>query len=283
MTPITFKAISICNEINLNTIASHFGIKKKFEWEDILRLSSEHLKGVLKEPEDKYVNIFAFGSLVFINFQHHEMVDLLNYLSSLESRLKSPSFDFTDDYQLEILEKTSIPEEAAHFSNESMITTEYGSYQLEIISIVLAKSVALEKIENDIEVLLDEIELVITAMQSGQLSVRDEKIASISARILSFKYNTISSIMILDKPDITWNQENAETLYKSMSHLFELDERYSKVQMKAETLMDIVQVFTTFTQHKRANQLEIMIILLIMFEIVISLIEFFNLNPFSPI
>lgn len=283
MTPITFKAISICNEINLNTIASHFGIKKKFEWEDILRLSSEHLKGVLKEPEDKYVNIFAFGSLVFINFQHHEMVDLLNYLSSLESRLKSPSFDFTDDYQLEILEKTSIPEEAAHFSNESMITTEYGSYQLEIVSIVLAKSVALEKIENDIEVLLDEIELVITAMQSGQLSVRDEKIASISARILSFKYNTISSIMILDKPDITWNQENAETLYKSMSHLFELDERYSKVQMKAETLMDIVQVFTTFTQHKRANQLEIMIILLIMFEIVISLIEFFNLNPFSPI
>lgn len=281
MTPITFKAISICNEINLNHIASHFGIKKKFEWEDILRLSSQHLKGVLKEPENKYVNLFAFGSLVFVNFQHHEMVDLLNYLSSFESRLKSPVFNFTDDYRLEIHEADSLPEDTPNFNNEYMITTEYGSYQMEIISIVLAKSVALEKIENDIEVLLDEIELVINAMQAGQLSVRDEKIANISARILSFKYNTISSIMILDKPDITWNHQNAENLYNQMSHLFELDERYSKVQMKAETLMDIMQVFTTFTQHKRANQLEIMIILLIMFEIVISLIDFFNLNPFS--
>ncbi len=283
MTPIIFKAISICNEINLNALASHFGIKKKFEWEDILRLSSQHLKGVLKEPENKYVNIFAFGSLVFVNFQHHEIVDLLTYLSGFESRLKSPKFDFTDDFSLEIHDKSTLPDDETHFSNESMITTEYGSYQMEIISIVLAKSVALEKIENDIEVLLDEIELVINAMQAGQLSVRDEKIANISARILSFKYNTISSIMILDKPDITWSHQNAETLYNNMSHLFELDERYSKVQMKAETLMDIVQVFTTFTQHKRANQLEIMIILLIMFEIVISLIEFFNLNPFSPI
>lgn len=282
MTQIKFKAISVCNEINLNSLASHFGIKKKFEWEDILRLSAYNLKGILKEPEDKYVNIFAFGSLVFINFEHHEMMDLLNYLSTFEPRLKEASFDFTDDYMLEIKEPEDLPEEEVLFGNESMMTAEYGSYQMEIISIVLAKSVALEKIERDIEALLDEIELVIDAMQAGRLSVRDEKIAEISARILSFKYNTISSIMILDKPDITWNHQKAESLYNDMSRLFELDERYGKVQMKAETLMDIVQVFTTFTQHKRANKLEIMIILLIMFEIVISLIEFFNLNPFTP-
>ncbi len=282
MTQINFKAVSLCNEINLNAIAAHFGIKKKFEWEDFLRLNASQLKGVLKEHDNKSVNIFAFGALVFVNLQHHEIMDVLNYLSAVEPRLSNTNFDFADDYMLEVRKEDEISDDEAHFTNDAMITTEFGYYQMDILSVVLAKSVALEKIENDIEILLDEIELVITAMQTGKLSVRDEKIARISARILSFKYSTISSIMILDKPDLTWNNENAEKLYTAMSHLFELDERYNKVQMKSETLMDIVQVFTTFTQHKKANTLEWMIILLIVFEIVISLIEFFHLNPFNP-
>lgn len=275
MTEVQFKAVSVCNEINLNILANHFGIKKKFEWEDFLRLGSHQLTGILKEPENKYVNLFAFGCLVFVNLQHHEMVDVLNYLATVEPRLAQHSFEFTDDYSLEIRKETEIEPDQPLFTNDFMIATEYGSYQMEILSIVLAKSVALEKIENDIEILLDEIELVIQAMQRGRLSARDEKIAIISARILSFKYNTISSIMILDKPDITWNNEKAEVLYSNLSHIFELDERFNKVQMKAETLMDIVQVFTTFTQHKKANTLEIMIIALILFEIVFSLFQFF--------
>lgn len=283
MTQINFKAVSLCNEINLNSIANHFGIKKKFEWEDFLRLNAHHLKGILKEHENKYVNIFAFGCLVFVNLQHHEIMDVLNYLSGLEPRLKLTSFDFADDYMLEIRKEGELSDDEAHFTNDAMITTEYGHYQMDILSIVLAKSVALEKIEADTEILLDEIELVIQAMEGGQLSARDEKIARISARILSFKYNTISSIMILDKPDITWNNKKAEDLYSAMSHMFELDERYNKVQMKAETLMDIVQVFTTFTQHKKANTLELWIIILIIIEIIISLIEFFHLNPFAPV
>lgn len=274
MTEIRFKAVSVCNEINLNKLANHFGIKKKFEWEDFLRLGSHQLTGILKEPDNKYINLFAFGCLVFVNLQHHEMVDALNYLSSIEPRLKDHSFEFSDDYSIEI-HKEQPEEDQPLMTNDYIITTEYASYQMEILSSVLAKSVALEKIESDIEVLLDEIEVVIEAMQKGRLSARDEKIALLSSRILSFKYNTISSIMILDKPDITWNNAKAESLYSDMSHLFELSERFNKVQMKAETLMDIIQVFTTFTQHKKANTLEWMIIILILFEIVFSLFQFF--------
>lgn len=275
MTEIRFKAVSVCNEININKLANHFGIKKKFEWEDFLRLGSHQLTGVLKEPDNKYINLFAFGCLVFVNLQHHEMVDALNYLSTIEPRLKSHNFNFTDDYSIEI-HKEQPSEEQPLMTNDYIITTEYASYQMEILSSVLAKSVALEKIESDIEILLDEIEVVIEAMQKGRLSARDEKIALLSSRILSFKYNTISSIMILDKPDITWNNAKAEALYSDMSHLFELNERFNKVQMKAETLMDIIQVFTTFTQHKKANTLEWMIIILILFEIVFSLFQFFT-------
>lgn len=274
MNHIQFKSTSICNEINLNKIAGHFGIKKKFEWEDFVRLGSHQLKGVLKEPDNKTIILFAFGSVVFINMQHHEMVDSLSYLAQIDQRLEQPNFEFSDDYRLSFDPRAEEKELEERFTNDSMTMPEYAFYQMEILAIVLAKSVALERIEADTEKLLDEIEPVIDLLQKGNLSSRDEKIANISARILGFKYSTISSIMLLDKPDITWNNSKAEELYGLLSHLFELDERYNKIQMKTNTLMDIVQVFTSLTQHRKANTLEWMIIILIVIEIILSLIDF---------
>lgn len=269
MKNIAFKAFAIGKEINTNLLATHFGIRKNFKWEDTLRLGEQQLTGIIKEPEDKTVVLFSFGSAVFINMVHHEIMDIVTYLKGLDSNLVNPSYDFSDDYSIE----TGCEEET--INNGYMALQELAPYHREILSVILAKSVALEKIEAEIEILLDELEAVINLLKSGRLSARDDKLAQISAQILSFKYNTISSIMLLDKPDIAWYNEKAEELYNNLSHMFELDERYSKVQAKTGTLMDIVQVFTSLAQHKKANTLEWMIIILILIEIVISLVDFF--------
>ncbi len=46
-------------------------------------------------------------------------------------------------------------------NNDYMVTKPIAEYQLDIVSIVLTKSVALEKIESDIYRVLDEIEEVV--------------------------------------------------------------------------------------------------------------------------
>lgn len=56
MTTIELKATAVCNEINLAAIAKHFGINRKFRWEDTLVLRSQALQGILKEPENKSVD-----------------------------------------------------------------------------------------------------------------------------------------------------------------------------------------------------------------------------------
>lgn len=267
MQVIEFKAFALCNEIHLNTLATHFGIRKRFEWEDFLKLKEPQLKGILKEPENKSVHLFAFGSIVFVNMQHHEIVDVINYLSSFEKGLNLAKFDYKDEYSLELAPGEEV------LTNDAMTVTAFETYHSDILSVVLAKSVALERIEADIETLLDQIEDVINRLQKGNLSSRDDQLSKISARILGFKYNTVSYIMLLDKPDSTWNNQKAEELYTRLSHMFELDERYNKTQAKTDTLMDIVQVFTSLTQHRKANILEIMIIALIMIEIFITIAE----------
>lgn len=264
----SIKAFSLCNEISLDKVASHFGINKKYKWEDFLTLKEENLKGVLPVPEGKNVVIFPFGSIVFVNMEHHEIVDIVNYLKKLEQNLKNADYKFGESYMLEIgVEETSV-------GFNSMAVSDYQNYHLGILATVLAKSVALEKVEKDLGELVDEFENVVELLGKGMLNISDEKIAKMSARILGFKFDTISYIMLLDKPDITWENQEAETLYMQLSQFYELNERYEKIQSKTETLMDITQVFGSLAQQKRGNKLEWLVIILIGFEIALTLFDY---------
>lgn len=261
------KAVMVANEINLNEIAAHFGINKKFKWEDILCLDSNHLKGILKEVENKRVFIFHFGSMVFMNVTFHEIKDVLNYLKKLDNSLPIKSaFDQMEEYKV----KVGDPEEYI-VDNEAVTIPEELYFYYEIAAMILAKSVALDKIEIDVDAVFDKVEEIMDKLKEGNLNIKDRQLSSLSARILTFKYNTISYIMLLDKPDIVWDNTDAERVYNDLSHLFELDERYENVRMKTEALMDITEMFASLAMSRRDARLEWIIIILIAVEIVMSL------------
>ena len=266
-----FKAIVLSNEINLNKIAEHFGINRKFKWEESLLLNDSELIGILGQTDNKMIYIFHFGSLVFLNFQHHEIMDIINYLRKIEvGIINSNLFKYVDEYKIE-----SNPDGIFAINNEYMVTEQQVKYQLDIVATILAKSVALDKIEMDIAYLLDEIEEVVNNLHQGRLTVSDEKLAKMSASILGFKLSTISYIMLLDKPAIIWNNKNASELFNELTTLFELNERYSKNRHKIDTLMDITEVFSGLAHAKRGTRLEWAVIILIAIEIVLSLVDLF--------
>lgn len=268
----SIKAFSLCNEISLDKISSHFGINKKYKWEDSLTLREEHLKGILPVPEGKSAVIFPFGSVVFVNMEHHEIVDVINYLKKMEPNLKNADYKYVESYMLKI----GAEEPSIDFN--SMSVREFKSHHSEILATILAKSVALDKVETDLNNLLDEVEAIVDMLERGILNISDEKNAKMSAKILGFKFDTISYIMLLDKPDITWENQEAESLYMQLSQFYELSERYEKIQAKTETLMDITQVFGSLAHQKRGNKLEWMVIILIGIEILLTLIEFIFLK-----
>lgn len=271
MKKIKLLAVSLCNEININRLSSHFGINKKHQWDEPLVLSDEQLKGILRMPDEKSAYIFSFGSIVFLDFEHHEVMDLLDYLKKIEKNLSSIStLDYTDDYVV-----TVNPGNEFLVNNEGTVLPEIGEMYLEIIATVLAKSVALSRIEDQIDDLMDAVEDIINYLETGKLNISDEKLAKMSGKILSFKYSTLSHIMLLDKPEITWVNEESENLYIELEEQFELADRYEKIRHKTETLLDITEVFTSLVHAKRGTRLEWMIIFLIAFEIVLSILMSF--------
>jgi len=266
-----FKAVVVSNEFNLDKIAAHFGINLKFKWEDTLLLKPDDLKGIVRESAKKFVRIFPYGSIVFSNFSSPEITDLINYLRSIDKSVgMNQTLEYRDDYRIEVDDTTTLT-----INDEFMVVPVVEDFHLEIAATVLAKSVALERIEASIDRLLDEVEEIVGYLNKGRLTVSDEQLARLSGKTLGFKLDTISYIMLLDKPNIAWNNNDAAELYDELAILFELSDRYENSGHKIDTLMDITEVFSGLVHAKRDAKLEWIIIILIGFEILLSLSDKF--------
>lgn len=265
----SFKSLVLSSEINLNTISGHFGINKKFKWGDPLVLTDNRLNGILKVPENKTVYIYHYGSLVFINMEYHEIQDIIKYLKEVDETLRNnnPS-EYIDEYNLEV---SSDYEYVLY--NDLMTSNEFRPYYLDIISLVLSKSTSLHKIEMNIDKLLDSIEDVIDYLDKGKFNMSDTEISKTSAKILRFKYDTLSYLMLLDKPKSAWDNEDIENFFSQISELFEIQDRYKKISHKTEVLKDITSVFSSLSHEKRGTKLEIMVIILILLELIIGIAE----------
>lgn len=278
MRDLTFKAFAITNEIDLNKIAVHCGIPKKFTWEEPLILRGEILKSIIYKDVDasQMVLVFSFGSIVFINHTTpNEITALLNYLHSFEPDIEVKNADrYSDDYSLHIKETESI-----ELTDEYVVVPEYESYYPELISTVLAKSVALEKTEEQLGQINDKLETMIDRLEKGKLRIGNKELARTTAKIIRHEYNTLAYIMILDKPDITWTSSSAGEFYDRMLEFFELNDRYKILKSKTEILYNIMDGFSTISHSIRGLFVEWIIVILILFEIVLSLLGIAGLLP----
>ncbi|MDW7617071.1 RMD1 family protein [Peribacillus simplex] len=278
MKPITFKAFAITNEIDLNKIAIHCGIPKKFTWEEPLILKGDILNSILnkKMNESQQVLVFSFGSIVFINSSHaDEIKEFSTYIQSFEPDIDLVHVDrYTDDYSLHIRETENIK-----LTDEYVAVPKYEFFYPELISTVLAKSVALEKTEEQLGKIHDKLETMIDRLEKGKLRIGNKKLARTTAKIVRHEYNTLAYIMILDKPDITWTSSIAGEFYDRMLNFFELNDRYKILKSKTEILYNIMDGFSNISHSIRGLFVEWIIVILIVFEIILTILEIVGWIP----
>lgn len=278
MNPLKFKAYAITNEIDLNQIALKNGIPKKYTWEEPLVLNETLLEGIfgVNAMTDKKAFIFSFGSLVTINFTSDEDNRMVQYLKQMEKEIDLKNWShYWDEYELKIDKDMAVMAEKDSFSftDEELVTPQYEVSYAEIIATVIAKSVALERVEESMKKILDRIEGMVERIEKGSFRLSDRKLAKTIAQVLRHEYNTIAYIMILDRPDITWDSNKNSLLYDKLSEFFELNDRYEILKSKTDILNSIIDGFATISHSMRGTFIEWLIVLLIVIEVVLMLID----------
>lgn len=274
MREMVFNAYAVTNEIDLNKIAAECNIPKKYTWEEPLTLQGDILSSIMgkKINNNQKVLIFSFGSVVFIDMDSSDTLKFLKYLKKFKPDIDLKNWNaYSDDYELHVGRVEEI-----ELTDKYVIVPRYEIYYPELISVVLAKSVALEKTEEQLGGILDKLETMIDNLEKGSLRIGNKQLARTIARVTRHEYNTINYIMILDKPDITWINSDAGEFYDMMSEFFELNDRFEIMKSKTDILNNIIEGFTSISHSIRGLFVEWVIVILIVIEVVLMIVDLFR-------
>ncbi len=268
MESLNFKAFALNGELDLNKLASSLNISKRYRWEEPMLLNPVTFTPVESpEKNELKVYLYYFGGIVFVNCSEDVISRVFGQLGKVSDLFRGAmQLRYKDDYALKKgdTDKTDI-------TNDFAVMPSLDQVFVDIICFVIAKSVALDQIEDRIDTVLDEVEELIEQLNKGKLKISDHKLAKLASSILTFKYASISYIMVLDKPEVTWDNPEADRLYGTMANLFELSQRFQEIKHKSDTLKDVLEVVTGLSHAQRSTRLEWIIIILIFVEILLSL------------
>jgi uncharacterized Rmd1/YagE family protein len=90
---------------------------------------------------------------------------------------------------------------------------------------------------------------------------------------MAFQAEIIGAILLLDKPDLTWEDAYADRLHDKLRYHFEIPERFRALEAKLLTLRETLKALLEMTSERRMFFVEVAVMLLIVIEVVMGLVR----------
>lgn len=236
-----------------------------------------HLRGLYESPLDfmplvlpagaaGFVMLFRYGAAVFINLTESEQKNFLKeFKPRIENPLRRPE---TESVQLLLLSAGNIEGSSA----DGIGLINFGLPRLQVVAIVLARSVALAHFETAIAASFDAIEPLARSLEQQRGTSRDlkEMLRQMGSALLA-QHKMTGRVEIQDKPDLLWDYPELERLFVRLADEYELDERGGILDEKLALLSRTAETATGLLYNRRMLRVEWYIVLLILFDIVITL------------
>lgn len=145
---------------------------------------------------------------------------------------------------------------------------------LQIVADVFAKSVALAHYESAIARAFDEIEpLAVELEERGRAGRRSARLVRHIARALVAQHRLVARVEVTEKPELLWERPHLELLHLKLAEEYELKERELALERKLALVSRTAEVLLELLQNQRSLRVEWYIVILIVFEIVLSLYQ----------
>jgi len=218
---------------------------------------------ILKLAVGEYAVLNKFGVVTFWNASKKIRYEFIKEISPFVAGFDSQNLYF------ETL-KVVLGKEIEDVKFGRVYLNSLDKEKIQVISLVIAQSVALERYEKEIEQRVAELEKLIFVLKSGRLKgVSERDILREIGDILAVRQRTISSLSLFDKPDTTWERVELEKLYNKLFFEFELADRIDILNEKMKFLADHDRFLLNLVSNRRGHFLEMVVIILILIEIII--------------
>lgn len=169
------------------------------------------------------------------------------------------------------------PTLATSFSvtNEAITLRETSILSFNIIALAISQSVGLETYEHRLDTLFSRSRRIVESIHTFSMTRRSH-LLMFTKQLALTRHDMVSNLLLLDKPNILWDDEEAEALYNRLAFVLELYDRHEIALSKLSQIKEDVMLVMDLINHKRSEFLEWIIIILIGVEIVMGIMEWFK-------
>ena len=259
----------IANKIDLTRLDNHYkttlagyaSVKSR----DILKLIPCNEKNTL-------VFVFKNGTVVSWGLKRHQINAHLDTIREFAD--KPISFRVRDEFNYQFGEKTAI--EPHDFFDVDCLKIDNESDELKLsLSYGFSQSVKLQYFETILEALIEKYTPLIRSLSNkGGMAVTRNQIRQVIGEILSAKseMNLISNFLY--HPKYFWQHPTHEEHYIMLERYLHIQRRVNAINHRLDTLNEIFDMFNSYLENRHAHSLEIIIIVLITFEIAFNVFNF---------
>jgi uncharacterized Rmd1/YagE family protein len=224
----------------------------------------------VKAGSEGFAVLFRFGAVVLFNLTAEEEDAFFAGLAPrMKERLTVPETD-----EARVVVDPALDDHVD--SNGDIHLKELSPVRLQVVADVLAKSVILENDENKVAGVFDRIEPLAASLRSrggGGADLR-ELLRHIGDVLLT-EHRLVGRVEVAEKPEVLWEHPEHERFYARLEEEYELSERDRAFNRKLEVISRTASTLLELVENKRSLRVEWYIVILIVFEIILTLYELF--------
>src|SRR6201996_2774894 len=230
----------------------------------------------LRVGADGVAVLFRYGAVVFFNTSMEEEAAFLErLLPRIGGRMVPP------EEEAATVELVGENDQGA--AGGPIHVRDMSIARLLVVSDVLAKSVVLAHDERDVARVFETIEPFVRELASSGKFFRNRRgILKLIGEALLVQHNVSGRVAITEKPDALWDRSDLERLYARLGDEYELGERDENLNRKLAVVADTADTLADIIDPRRSLRLEIIVVLLIGFEIVIGFWQIFAARGGGP-
>ena len=264
MQEVHLNCMRIAGEIPLESISEHLGLNFPKKWNEVVVVKGEQLERILKyhtRPHQK-VLLYSYGVATFINCAIDEMRIIIDYVDSVTGEIENKDILRSID-----VHRIWIKEDGTC----KLFLTDEGSYSLTdevfmISSHIVAQSVATQRIEGEVQELLDHAENTVNRIKKSKFFVSARKRSHLMAEVLRFQYELMRSAQLFGAPVFLNNNLEVREMYHKLYDYYELQDRFDIIRSKLAQLKKINDRYSGMNHHRLETRLlELEVFLLALF------------------
>ena len=133
----------------------------------------------------------------------------------------------------------SLPRPAPAVRFDRVVVPDLDAKTVELISLVVAQSVAMEYFEGDLDALVDALEVRSRLLAAeGALRGSAREMMRFIGRGMTIRSQVIHTLSLLESPGATWENESLNKLYHALRAAFEIEERYRALDHELGIVQD---------------------------------------------